>query len=354
MSPREFLAHLRQPELKPAYLFLGPEPYQRDHCRKALIERVLPEAEQREEGLERYDLQETSLAKVIDGACSLSLFVIQRLIWVSSAEAALPRARAAAEGEQPETRGSGEALARYLADPTPGVTMVFESSRYQLEGDDKKKVDRVRGFYAAVPAVVELAPLAGPQARAFAETLARRAGLEIGPAELDLLVESLGGEAARIATEIDKLQLWAASGKPVGAREIAELVPDARATTIFALVNALGRHDRLRALDVLETLIRQSEYLPLALSFLAAQFRAALAAKEAALRSPQQVRAHLSGLGMTVWPSKAEQICQTMAAFTRPQISAAIENLFRADRGLRDARPDDRVVMEDFILRLTG
>jgi len=27
--------------------------------------------------------------------------------------------------------------------------------------------------------------------------------------------------------------------------------------------------------------------------------------------------------------------------------------LFEADRGLRDARPDDRIVMEDLILELT-
>ena len=354
MTPRQFIAHIRQENPAPAYLFLGPEPYQRDWCRKALNERLLPEPEQREPGLARHDLQETSLEAVIGDACSLSLFVTQRLIWVSSAEAALPRARAAADSDQPEAGAGAAALARYLRDPTPGVVLVFESVRYQFEGDDKKKVERVRGFYAAVPLQVELAPLARQQARALAENLARRAGLEIGAAELDLLVESLGGEAARIAAEIDKLRLWAAAGKRVGLQEITELVPDARATTIFALVDALGRHDRLRALEVLDTLVRQSEYLPLALSFLAAQFRAALAAKEAGLRSPQEIRNHLSALGMNVWPSKAAQIHQTVSAFSQSQIVAAVKNIFRADRALRDARPDDRLVMEDFILRLTG
>lgn len=353
MTPRQFLTHVRQENPAPAYLFLGPEPYQRDWCRKALIERVLPEPEQREAGLTRHDLQETSLEAVIEDACSLSLFVTERVIWVSNAEAALPRARAT-ETDQPSSAGGGQALGKYLADPTPGVVVVFEATRYHLEGEDKKKVERVRSFYAAAPVHVELAPLKGQHARAFAENLARKAGLEIGPAELDLLVESLGGEAARIAAEIDKLRLWAAAGKPVGLREITELVPDARATTVFALTDALGRHDRLRALEVLDTLVRQSEYLPLALSFLSAHFRAALAAKEAGLRSAQQIRSHLSALGMNVWHSKADQIHQTVSAFSRGQIAAAMKNVFHADRRLRDARPDDRVVMEDFILRLTS
>ena len=32
----------------------------------------------------------------------------------------------------------------------------------------------------------------------------------------------------------------------------------------------------------------------------------------------------------------------------------AVKVIFEADKGLRDARPDDRVVMEQFILRLVS
>jgi DNA polymerase-3 subunit delta len=352
MTPRQFLTHIRQDAPAPAYLFVGPEPFQRDWCRKALLERLFPDPEAREQGFTRSDLSETSLLAVLEDACSLSLFASQRLLWASSAEAALPRARPASD--KPEPPGCADALARYLKDPTPGTVLVFESTRYSFEGDDKKKVERVREFFSAVPIHVELAPLAGEQARAFADRLARQAGLNLGPAELDLLVESLGGEAARIAAEIDKLRLWAASGKPVGPEQITELVPDARATTIFALVDALAHQDRLRALETLDTLVRQSEYLPLALAFLSSQFRAALAAKEAGLRSANEVRSHLSALGLNVWPSKAAQIHQTASAFSESQLAGALQSLFRADRSLRDARPDDRVVMEDFILHFAG
>ena len=62
-------------------------------------------------------------------------------------------------------------------------------------------------------------------------------------------------------------------------------MPDARATTIFALVNAVGRRDRVRALEILDTLTRDGEYLPLALAFLSTQFRLALVAREAGLKS---------------------------------------------------------------------
>jgi DNA polymerase-3 subunit delta len=131
-------------------------------------------------------------------------------------------------------------------------------------------------------------------------------------------------------------------------------VPDARATTIFALVGALGRRDRSRSLEILDTLLRDGEYLPLALAFLSSQFRAALVAKEAGLRSPQQVQGHFARLGVQMWGSRAEQVYQTVAKFSKPQLQRAMELIFDVDKGLRSARPDDRVVMEQFILNLTN
>ena len=45
---------------------------------------------------------------------------------------------------------------------------------------------------------------------------------------------------------------------------------------------------------------------------------------------------------------------QTVAKFGKPQLERAMEWIFEADRGLRDARPDDRIVMEQFVLKLTA
>lgn len=356
MTPPQFLSQIKQ-ELAPAYLFLGPEPYQRDFCRRALVDRVLPDPEERENGLTRHDLEETGLDAVLDDACSLSLFATRRLILVSNAEAALPRGRAAAAAEEDGPAspfaGGAAALARYLENPVPEVVLVFEAARYGFQGDDKKKLERVRTFYGAIERVVEFTPMTGEQARRFAQNLAGRMNLKIGPEELELLVEALGADAARIAGEMEKLRLYAGEERPVSAEDISSLVPEARESTIFALVGALGRNDRTASLDVLDTLVRQSEYLPLALSFLGTQFRLALAAKEAGLRSPQQLVRHFGELGVPMWPSRAQQVYETVSRFSKRQLAGALEKIYAADKGLRDVRPDDRVVMEDLILRLT-
>jgi DNA polymerase-3 subunit delta len=153
--------------------------------------------------------------------------------------------------------------------------------------------------------------------------------------------------------EIEKLSLYAGN-RAIGVEDITALVPDARATTVFALVNALGRRDRARALGILDTLTREGEYLPLALAFLSTQFRMALVAREAGLKSAQQIQGHFSRLGVAMWGSRAEQVYQTVSKFTRPQMERALGLIYKADRGLRDARPDDRIVMETFIMELVS
>ena len=57
--------------------------------------------------------------------------------------------------------------------------------------------------------MVELRRFAAHEARAEAESLARRAGLSLQPDGFDLLVEALGADIARIAVEIEKLALYA-------------------------------------------------------------------------------------------------------------------------------------------------
>jgi DNA polymerase-3 subunit delta len=356
MTPEQFLDRLRKNGPAPAYLFLGPEPYQRERCRRALLDAALP-SEERETGFSRHDLDQTRLNAALDDARSLSLFASRRVIWVASAEAALPRGRAVVlEGpadDEPAAESVLPELASYLREPTPGVVMVVEASRYDFDGEDKPKLERVQKFYSAIQAQVEFKPFSPATARALAQNLAKQVGLQLGLAELALLLEATGGDGARIAMEVEKLRLYAGTARKITAGDIAALVPDAQAATIFALVAALGQGDRSRALQILDTLTREGEYMPMALTFLAMQFRMALVAREAGLHSAGQIQDHFNKQGARMWPERARQIEQTIHAFPKARIERVVMKLFETDRALRDARPDDRIVMEEMILALT-
>jgi DNA polymerase-3 subunit delta len=353
MTPAQFLARVARRGVGPAYLFLGPEAYQRKRAREGLVRTALGGAGHGD-AIVQYDLSESSLAEVLDDARALSLFAAERVIFAGNAEAALPKTKADEEGEEGETSASsGDLLSGYLKNPTPGVVLVIDAARFDFEGDDKRKQDRVRKFYSAVTDVVEFRRASADEARSEAAAMARRAGVVADQGVIELLVEALGADLTRIATEIEKMALFA-GGRPIGDDDVAALVPDARASTIFALVGTLGRRDRSRSLEILDTLFRDGEYLPLALAFLSSQFRAALVAKEAGLGSPQQIQGHFAKMGVQMWSARAGQVYQTVTKFSTPQLERAMKLIFEADRDLRSARPDDRIVMEHFILRLTA
>jgi DNA polymerase-3 subunit delta len=352
MTPAQFLARLKRREIPAVCLFLGQEAWNRKRCREALIAAL--------GAPERQDASQNTLAALVDDARSMSLFTSERFIFVSNAEAAMPRSgrtAAAAAGTEEDDDGEAPAgaaggagpLEAYVSDPTPGVTLVFEASRWDFEGDDKARTDRLRRFYSAIPEVVEFRRFSLDDARMETDRIAKAANLKLDPAAAQALVEALAGDVGRIAVEIEKLAVY---GKPVSAEDLPNLVPDARQSTIFALVNALGRRDRARALDALDALVREGEYLPLALTFLATLFRTALAAKEANLRSAGQVQGHFQKSGIPMWGSRAEQVAQTATRFSRDHLERGLRLIFEADRDLRSARPDDRTVVENFVVKL--
>ena len=366
MSPAQFLGAMKKGTIAPVYLFLGSEAYDKRRCKTALLDAHLA-PEERAEGLTHYDLSRTPIAEVIDDARSLSLFASKRLIVAGSAEAAVPKGSRAssADADDGEEGDGGSAastggvgsdvapLAEYLKNPTPGTVILFEATRYALDGDDKRRAERVAKFFSSIREVVELAPYAPDDARREAQSIAKRLGVTLEPAALDLLVEALGADISRISTELEKLSLLAAS-RAITSEDIQTMVPDARSSTIFALVNALGRRDRARSLAVLDTLCREGEYLPLALAFLSTQFRQALIAREANLRSSQQIMGHFSKMGVQMWSGRADQVNQTATKFSREQLERGMKLIFEADRDLRSARPDDRIVMERFVVAICG
>ena len=78
----------------------------------------------------------------------------------------------------------------------------------------------------------------------------------------------------------------------------------------------------------------------------------ALVAKEAGLKGSSHVQSHFQRAGVPIWGSRAEQIWLTASKFSKPQLERGLALIFEADRDLRSARPDDRTVIENFVVRL--
>ncbi len=352
MDPAQLLLQLKKSRPGPGYLFLGRELFSRDGCRKALIEAALS-PEERASGLTEYDLAETSIDKVIEDARTLSLFSPRRVIAAYNAEAALPRGFDEDESAQ-SAPGSEDRLGAYFRDPTPNVVVLIEAVRFDWDDrDERRKLERLVRFFAAVPVKVEMRRLDARAALEGAHALARQCGLTISDALLAELVETLGCDMARIANEISKLAVYGFGRGPITRAELAALVPEARTSGLYELTDALAARDRTRALQILDTLTKMEVYLPLQVNFLASLFRYALAVKEAGARNTNDVMRLFERLGLPVWPGRARQALETAGRFSQRQLQEGLVLLFETDRDLRQERPDDRIVMERLVWALT-
>ena len=355
MKPKQFLASLGRSAPAPAYLFLGNEGFFRDRCRQALVEAVWGDRDPQAgspEGLIEIDLSEQPLNRLLDEARTLSLFAPRRLLMGRHAEAVLPKRVATRTGAAPP---GVDPLADYLADPVAGVVLLFEATRYDWnDRGDKAKLERVAKFYAAVPTTVELTRLTPQEAVAAATQLAKELRLNIERPILSELVEMLGNDMARLGNELEKLALYAADGRAIAAQDLETLIPEARHRGVFEFSDALARKNRLRALDVLDTLARSGEYWPMQINLLAGLFRQALAAKEGGTHNSAELMRQFQQSGVRIWPSRARQVLDIARRFSQDELEGALISLFQADRDLRRERPGDRIIMEQLVVRLTS
>ncbi len=346
MKPKAFTKSIEGGKTEAGYLFLGNEMFFRDRCRQALRKAVIGDDE---EGFVEVDLKKEPLTRLLDETRSLSLFATSRLVVGINAEAALPRARSAA-AEQIR-----EELAAYFADPTPGVVVALECTRYDArERDDKAKAERVAKFYDAVPVKVEMDRLSAEDTFRACRALAERKGLKASPDVLAELTDMMGGDLARLESELEKLSLFVSGDRELTREELELLTPEARQGGVFELTDALARKDRSRALDIVHTLAAGGAYWPMQLTLLASLFRQALAARELGARDSRQLVAALQRVGVRIWPGRAQQLLGVARQFSKAELERALGRFFEADRDLRRERPDDRLIMERLIVDLTA
>lgn len=84
----------------------------------------------------------------------------------------------------------------------------------------------------------------------------RQTGARAEPEACAALIELVGDDLHQLASEIDKLALWA-GGEPIGEREVGLLVPAVADTPTFTLTDAWARRDVGCTLEASETIFER-------------------------------------------------------------------------------------------------
>jgi len=141
-----------------------------------------------------------------------------------------------------------EALAAYLASPSPGTVLA-------LVGEDVKKTTALWKACAKAGSILEFAVPKSKLQAWVSDQFAQR-GVAAEPDACAALVQLVGEDLHALSAEVEKLATWAA-GEPVGEREVAALVAPTAELPIYELTEAWAARDAARALDATEVLFER-------------------------------------------------------------------------------------------------
>jgi len=184
-------------------------------------------------------------------------------------------------------------------------------------------------------------------AQAWVVRFARERGHDIVPAAAQELVDRSGPDLGVLASDVEKVSLYAGTGAPIQPAHVRAVVSAARTHQAYELTDCLAARDRAGAIRLLRTLLVEGEPPIRAAAFLAAHLRRALHVAELEGRgvAPETITAQL---GISPW------LLRKIGRRGDPRrLEAALGVLRRLDLELKSSRPAD-AVFEAALLEMTG
>ena len=349
-----FAAEVRERRLRPAYVFLGDEAFFRERCRDAILQHLVP-ADLRDFSRHEVDLAESSIAELLDRARTPSLMAPFQVFFVRSVKLLYGR------GSHEEEFAALEA---YVKNPNPDAVLIFVADHISIPADarrmeltDRDRYDRIRDTLGEYCGIVELARVEETEGVRWVTETAAAQGVTVEPDAARELLDALGADLMMVATELEKLILYAGEKRRITLGDVETMVLAAKQRSLFELTDAISARDRVRALRVLDALLSSGEGDEAAIGhlyMLSRTFRQMLVVLEKNVRDSRAIWQAL-WQGFRVPPFAAEDLIRQARRYTsRRDLTRALRLVARADLALRSSPPNKRLVLEQLVLELAA
>jgi len=193
-------------------------------------------------------------------------------------------------------------------------------------------------------------PLEGEALLQWLAQRSRRLGLRLTHKAARLLVELLGHDMWALASELEKLAVFA-RGETVKEAQVRELVSAARAVGVFQLVDAVGEGRALEAVALLHRLLAQGEEPLHLLALLQAHYRRLLLARELlAQGAGPELLAHELRLPRRV----LTRVVAQARAHPFPRLRAVYRRLAETDAAIKRGKMSGELALEVLIFQLAS
>ncbi len=342
-------------ELRPGYVLAGDETFLIDRCRAVVLQAYVP-ADLRDFCLSEIDLAETSIFEALDQAQTPSLMSPFQVIFIRSVK-------------QLYTRGAKKeefaALDRYFRSPNPQALLIFvadflriPSDIRRMDMDDKNRFERIKETLGEHCAVIELARVTEEDAMRWTVATAQDANVRVEPEAARELVDALGADMMLVASELEKLLLFAHGRGKITLGDVETMVLAAKQRSLYELTDAISARDRARALMLLQGLLNSSDAGEDAaighLYMLARTFRQMLVILEKNVRDSRAIWQAL-WQGFRMPPFAADDLIRQARRYkSRRELTRALRLVARADMELRSSPPDKKLVLERLVYDLAS
>jgi DNA polymerase-3 subunit delta len=356
-----FLAEVSGDARRPGYVLLGDEAFLFDMCRRGVLESLAP-PELREFCLHDLDLAQTSIFEALDLAQTPSLMAPFQVLFLRNVKTLYGR------GQKKEEFA---AIDEYFRRPNPQALLLFIADHIALPQDlrkmemqDKERAERIRETLGEVCGVVELQRVSEEDGVRWVVREAEAKGVRIEEDAARELVDALSAEMLTIASELEKLLLYAGAlaaekgAATIDLVDVETMVTAAKQRSLYELTDAISQHDAPRALALLSGLLNASDGGEDAaighVFMLAKTFRQMLVLNEKQVKDTRAMWGVLWP-GFRVAPFAAEAlIAQARRYRDRGELVRGLRMIAKADLELRSSPADKRLVLERLVMRLSA
>jgi DNA polymerase-3 subunit delta len=343
VTPEEAVDQARSGKAGPVYLVTGEETFLVERVVGALREAALVE------GIphlneEKLVAGEIDVDRVLSAARMLPMMAKRRLIVVRSVEKWDARQEDESSGDEPDTGRASplDRLAEYAGSPVATTCLVLVAGK--IDGRRKLMTAARKGGW-----LVTCEPLPRAALPAFVLREAKSRGHSIDPEIADMLAEIAGPELATVVDALERLSLYVGAGQPFTEDAIAACLVRMRQSTVWEMINAVGRRDLGSALSALDDVYDPRDRGLRLVGLLAWSVRQ-LIKFDAAVRDGAAPEEAARRAGAP--PFKARDLAAQMRRLTPSDLERWILLLAEADLELKGSKRPPRSVVEEALIQM--
>ncbi|MGA7520889.1 MAG: DNA polymerase III subunit delta [Acidobacteriaceae bacterium] len=354
-STDRFLAEIKEERLRAGYVLVGDDVFLYERCRKAVLAALVP-PDLRDFCLSDLDLAETSVFETLDRAQTPSLMAPFQVLFIRNLKTLYTRGA---------KKDEFAAIDAYFRSPNPQALLIFVADHLRIPSDprrmdldDKNRYERIRETLGDWCGLIELARVDEGDALKWIAAEAKRREVVIDPDAARELADALGADMMLIASELEKLVLYAGAKRHITLGDVETMVLAAKQRSLYELTDAISAKDRARAISLLHGLLNASDGGEDSaighLYMLARTFRQMLVILEKNVRDSRAIWQAL-WQGFRMPPFAAEDVIRQARRYkSRRELTRALRLIARADLELRSQPPDKRLVLERLVLDLAS